>query len=114
MMSVDEHWSVTAELAYDGNTECALLKVGGAKLEANFWIPLADLARFKLIGTTSRPDGSVRIGRSAGASTFWSPGEAGDVTVVIGGDDETWDIGFNLPEAVFKEILVEIEVLLER
>jgi len=109
-MAADEHWSVSAELAHDGNAESVLLKIGCSRFEANFWIPLHDLAKFKLLLETLSADESLPIGHSAGAPAFWSRGEAGLVMVVIGTDDESWDICFGLPEDVFKEILIEAEI----
>jgi hypothetical protein len=48
---------------------------------------------------------SIRAGRSAGAPVFWAVGEEG-VTLLIGDDDETWDIGVTVPVETVDEILL--------
>jgi hypothetical protein len=103
---------VDAELA--GDAESVLLMITCSWFEANFWIPLHDLAKFKLVRETLSATESIPIGHSAGAQAFWSRGEAGLIMVVIGADDESWDIGFGLPETVFKGILIEAKLFLDQ
>lgn len=44
-MTADENWSVDADRAHDGDAECVLLTIGCNWFEANFWIPIQDLAK---------------------------------------------------------------------
>lgn len=111
-MSADEQWSITAEIADDGVTECVALKIGCPRFEANFWISFQDLAKLKLVREMSSAVGSIQIGRSANALAYWSRGEADLFMIVIGNDDETWDIGFSLPADIYNEIIIEIEAFL--
>ena len=111
-MPTDEPWSISADLAHDGTVECVLLKVGCALFEANFWIPLQDLAKLKEVRSRPWAERSSAIGRSAGVLVFWSF-DAGQVSVLIGQDDETWDVGLTLPDHVFAEILAEIDLCLK-
>lgn len=46
---------------------------------------------------------SIRAGESAGAPVFWAC-DGTDATLMIGSDDETWDIAISLPVAVVEEI----------
>jgi hypothetical protein len=51
---------------------------------------------------------SLWIGKAAGADTFWSCKD-GELTILIGHDEESWDIGFTMPESVIDDLLAEIE-----
>lgn len=46
---------------------------------------------------------SIRAGESAGASVFWAA-SGDDATLMIGSDDETWDVAVTLPVAAVEEI----------
>ena len=46
---------------------------------------------------------SIRAGESAGATVFWASGGY-DATLMIGSDDETWDVAITLPVAAVEEI----------
>ena len=52
---------------------------------------------------------TVRIGTTAGAAVFWSCRD-GELSVLVGHDDETWDIGFTLPERVLVDLISKVEV----
>lgn len=44
---------------------------------------------------------SLRVGEALGHPVFWSPGErAGEVTVLVGPDDETWELSLTVPLTV--------------
>lgn len=47
---------------------------------------------------------SLAIGTSAGAPVFWAMSRQ-DVTILIGHDDETWDIAVTVPFGVVGEIV---------
>lgn len=51
---------------------------------------------------------TVRIGTTAGAPVFWSCRD-GELSVLVGDDDETWDIGFTFPEKVMVELISKVE-----
>lgn len=56
-----------------------------------------------------RPDNwevrrSLQLGRSAGAQVFWAAHEE-SVTVLVGADDEVWDIAIELPAPTMRQIL---------
>jgi hypothetical protein len=46
---------------------------------------------------------SIRAGESAGAPVFWAS-DGNDATLMIGHDDETWDIAVGLPVAAVEDI----------
>jgi hypothetical protein len=46
---------------------------------------------------------SIRAGKAAGAPVFWASGGS-DATLMIGSDDETWDVAITLPVAAVEDI----------
>jgi hypothetical protein len=52
--------------------------------------------------------GSIRLGECAGASTFWSC-QDGNLSILVGHDDECWDFGVWIPEGIIDEVIAEIE-----
>ena len=46
---------------------------------------------------------SIRAGESAGSPVFWAS-DGDDATLMIGDDDETWDVAITLPVAVVEDI----------
>lgn len=46
---------------------------------------------------------SIRAGESAGAPVFWASDDAG-ATLMIGSDDETWDVAITLRTDTVEEI----------
>lgn len=55
--------------------------------------------------------GSLRIGSSAGAPAWWSveQDETGMLSILIGADDESWDIAILLPLDTIDEIIREVD-----
>lgn len=49
-------------------------------------------------------DGALRIGRSAGAAVHWSV-DLDRLTLLIGHDDQTWDVGLTLPASLLPTII---------
>jgi hypothetical protein len=55
---------------------------------------------------------SIRAGESAGAAAFWA--RTGDgAALMIGRDDETWDISFEIPLDVISRIVAEVRRLMK-
>jgi hypothetical protein len=80
------------------------------KLQTDEWevnVVGAKADRLKLEGIRSASwdeRASIRAGESAGAPVFWAlDGDA--VTLLIGHDDETWDVAITLPVAAVDEIV---------
>jgi len=53
---------------------------------------------------------SIRAGESAGATVFWAV-EGDNAVLLIGVDDETWDVALTLPLAVVDEIVTAARVI---
>jgi hypothetical protein len=73
-----------------------------AKFSAENWElnVRASAAEFAALGRIESADwdarGSIRAGVAAGSPVMWSC-SGRDVSVLIGHDDETWDIAFTIP-----------------
>ncbi|WP_433530640.1 hypothetical protein ACQPYA_00360 [Micromonospora sp. CA-263727] len=89
--------------------EVVLKLQGGDDWELNVWSTFEDLAQ--LIGVRAAvwdERRAIAAGTSAGSRVFWcAPGEGADpetATVLIGHDDEAWDIAFLIPVALVEKI----------
>jgi hypothetical protein len=66
---------------------------------------LADLARLSRIRDARWDErGSLQIGTCAGAPVFWAVSENDQATLLIGQDDETWDLALLVPLTTADEI----------
>ncbi len=98
--------SVVADRSEDG----VVVKISMPQLEINVWIPQEELSNLEQVRTTLWDKGSLRIGRSAGEAAWWSADlQEQTLSIVIGHDDETWDVGAILPLATLDLILTEVE-----
>ncbi len=52
--------------------------------------------------------GSLRIGLCAGSPTYWSC-QGDELSILVGHDPETWEIGVTVPIEAIDEILAEIQ-----
>jgi DNA polymerase IIIc chi subunit len=50
----------------------------------------------------------MAVGESAGAPVFWCC-KGNEATLLIGNDDQTWDVAVNFPVRVVDEIVREAE-----
>jgi len=72
--------------------------------ELNIWAPAADFVRLHSIDDADwNARRSLAIGTSADAPVYWAKrGDQADI--LIGHDDETWDIALSVPVATVHEI----------
>jgi hypothetical protein len=86
-----------------------IFKISASDWELNVWMSEQELTLIPDARTARWDDrSSAWIGKAAGADTFWSCKD-GKLTILIGHDEETWDIGFTMPESVIDDMLAEIE-----
>lgn len=96
---------VTLDVEYepDGSL-AAVAKIQCEGYELNVRAPLADLEQLRGIRRASWQDRrSIRLGRCAGSDVFWCA-DAGGATILVGHDDETWDIAVTVPLKVVETI----------
>ena len=54
----------------------------------------------------------MRLGTAAKSPAHWARGERGEFYLLVGDDDETWDVGVTLSDETFREIIKEITACL--
>jgi hypothetical protein len=85
------------------------VKIQTKALELNVWIPETEVHLLKEVAAAGWNDRrSVQIGRCANSPVFWSSKE-GETSVLVGHDDETWDVGLTLPRGAFEQILDSVQ-----
>jgi hypothetical protein len=103
--------TVDVDYSYEGEKRLYAVSLSTDTWLALIHIPPEDAARLSEVTSRSWDEGSLRIGESAGASVFWSVNGEDDkdtVVLLVGHDDETWDISFAVPAATIDEIIAAI------
>jgi hypothetical protein len=103
MQAMDEA-DVTVEAREEGGVPHYAIKIALPCFEFNVSIPQADIGRLRQAEATDWAVGSLRLGTSAGAPVFWCGADGGALCVLIGLDDETWDIALTLPAGIVPTI----------
>jgi hypothetical protein len=105
--------SVSAEVCLVDSQECYAVKISAPIFEFNVIFAPAEVARLARVRQTPWLTGALEIGRSAGSPVWWSVDEDDSpyLSILIGHDDQTWDIGFTLPLTTLDSVLREIEQL---
>jgi len=86
------------------------LKIRDESYELTIWLSKNCIDKLKNIENMPWDDGSIKVGKSAGSDVFWACEEE-IVSILIGGDDEAWDIGFFVPLELLNDVISEIENL---
>ncbi|WP_214318565.1 hypothetical protein [Nonomuraea sediminis] len=86
-----------------------VLKLQAEAWELNIWAPITELARLRDIRNADwNSRRSLQIGVCANASVHWAVnGE--QAHILVGQDDETWDLGVTIPLSTVDEIVSEVE-----
>lgn len=100
--------SIEDAVSPDGSP-CFHVKLQGPECELNATVSARELEELHAVGDARWLDRkSVRAGRCLGTSVFWSC-QDGMLSVLVGPDDETWEVGFSAPESLVVALLQEIE-----
>ena len=76
--------------------------------EFNIWLTEMDITTLKAVRPGSWAEReSLRCGIAARAPVFWSTHD-GNLTLLIGDDDEAWDIALTLPDSTLTVILKDL------
>ena len=101
---------VSADFADDEGRRVIALKIqSGSGFEINIKIDEGDVSKLREIPNTdwdSRE--TLLIGESLGESVFWCVDDE-RISILIGHDDETWEIGFWIPFSMLDELVSECE-----
>ena len=85
--------------------EGCLVKIGAESWEINIHASADELLALRDIRSAAwESRASISAGRSAGGRVWWCS-EGGSARVLIGDDDETWDMAVTIPLAVVDEIV---------
>lgn len=94
---------VDAEVDADGRT-LAFTKISSGEWEVNVRATPLEFATLESTrGATWASRHSIAVGRSAGAPVFWSC-DGPTASILIGSDDETWDVALAVPVDVVDRI----------
>jgi hypothetical protein len=101
---------VDAEVGTDGGT-VACAKIANGQWEVNVRATPLEFEALRSIRTaTWTTRHSIAVGRSAGAAVFWSC-DGPTASILIGSDDETWDVAIAIPVEVVDRIVELVAVL---
>jgi hypothetical protein len=106
------HYARSVNYTLEPEEAGVLLKLQADQWEANVHASADDLLRLSDIRSTSWDERrSIQAGRSAGARVYWSAGEGDDANLMIGEDDETWDVSVTVPYTVIDEVVQALRSL---
>ncbi len=101
-VSVGEAW-------LDKDTQGFVIKIQADTFELNLWLSTEEKQNLLRLGDACWEDRtSLRIGRAAGSPAWWSCDE-GQISILVGEDDECWDFGVRVPISVAGDILADME-----
>ena len=87
-----------------------LLKIQEPSYEVNVWLFHPEIEMLDKALSTRWKDGAIKAGKSANSAVFWcSDSIEKTVSLMIGNDDETWDICIDLSQDNFIKILNELK-----
>lgn len=99
-----------AEIEADGRVA---VKVQAVSVEVNIRLNRTDVEALSGIQSADwAKRGSILAGECAGARVFWSA-DADVASILVGTDDETWDVGVMIPTATVLDIARDARALLE-
>jgi len=89
-----------------------LLKLQTDEWEANVHASAEELLLLSNIRSASWDERrSIQAGESAGARVYWSAGEGDHASLMIGEDDQTWDVSVAVPYAVIDQVVQAVRSL---
>jgi hypothetical protein len=95
----------------DGSS-CFFIKLQSTDCEVNVTVSRAELNELHAVRNATWLDrSSLRAGDCLGSPAFWSL-ENGRLSILVGPDSETWEVGFSAPASLVDTLLVEIEHVL--
>ena len=96
---------VTVEDRDEDGTPSYAVKISSPLIELNVAIPRSDIQSLRRALSTEWSSGALCLGTCAGVPVFWCAAEQGMISVLVGYDDQTWDVCLTLPAEVIDMIL---------
>jgi hypothetical protein len=107
-MQAEHSVSIDDGISADGSA-CFFVKLQSSGCELNVAASADELEDLSAVASARWLDRkSLRVGQCLGAPVFWSC-EDGHLSVLVGSDDETWEVSFAAPESLVAALLEEIE-----
>jgi hypothetical protein len=100
-------FEVTVEDSYDkrGNN-AVLVKIATAVIELNIHLPLSHLPKVFSVANSQRF--YCDAGESANSPVHWKKESPEEVYILVGDDQDVWDICLLIPNETFAEIISQI------
>lgn len=99
-------FDVTTEDAFDiDNNPAVLIKISNIFIEINIYILRSEIKKF--LNFIQKNEQRIQSGISAQSVVYWIREEK-NVYILIGDDDQTWDISLTADENLLNEIYNEI------
>ena len=96
---------ITAEIAIDSGTPVVAVKIQASTYELNVFLNSTDVDTILNANLPLAPEQTALCaGESCGAPAHWSLDDAGNMGIVMGFDDTTWDFGAWMPRDTFDTI----------
>src|SRR5262245_23176288 len=103
-----EYETSVEEAILENGQPAIRLKLSGGTVEVNVWLSADEASALAQVSDLSEDSRGLRLGRCANSQVHWSRDRNGKYYLLIGHDDETWDVGVVLSELTFSQILGEI------
>jgi hypothetical protein len=84
------------------------IKLQADCFELNVRIADDQIAQLRNVPNIEWENGALKLGKSADADVFWCADGDDSISVMIGHDDQTWDIAFQLTIGVIDDIFRSI------
>jgi hypothetical protein len=85
------------------------IKIQMPKMELNVTLTKAEIPLLRQVESASwATRSSLKLGRCANSPVFWST-DVHEVSILVGEDDETWDIAVIVPVSTMREIVHAVE-----
>lgn len=103
-------FEVTVEHSYDGRgNDAVLVKIATAVIELNIHLQFSHAQ--KICTSANSETFYCDAGESANSHVHWKKESAEEVYILVGDDQDVWDICLLIPSETFAEIISEIRVI---
>lgn len=112
-MQMDHLATQTIDVSVDttrlaGGRDGLALKVASPQLEVNVWLSSSEAKEFRSILSFTPDAKALCLSVAAGSKVHWSRDAKDHYYLIVGNDDETWDIALTMDKATMNEVLDEI------
>jgi hypothetical protein len=107
---VESEFDISIEDGHFDNGEPAIaLKLSNETTEVNVQLNIDEAHSLNRVLTLPEESRALLFGKCASSQVHWRRDHEKRFYLLIGHDDETWDVGITLSEATFSQIICKIE-----